>query len=1732
MRKIKFTILLTFLLIFAIKGYSQVSLIVDQTNGYTTIQQALDAAENYPGEDIVIKIADGTYYEKLILSSNTYNSLTFEAQDTTTGYVYINADAVANVDSNYAFSVRRSNVSFRKLYFNNVNSLYGRIIHLDGDTVNNVNFDNCTFYGAMIENSDDINLAILYSNARVLSSVYFQNCSFNGGSYSLYFDKSEFIANGIFIYDCVFREYTSSGIYANGLSEIVINKSLFEPFLTTTTHSAIVLDSIINSAAINSNQITLSGSSNVAITANDFEVYGMLSVTNNMIYISGTETNFGLKAINTNYEVLHNSFLIEGGLNTSAALYIIKESQTGYSGSIYNNIFSVNNDGYVLNITDNDSFNSDNNLFNYPNATNIAYINGSNYANFDELVGNNLELNSLSGDPGFLATGDLHVYISDLIYQKGAKIIDINESVLYDFDGDYRKDIPDIGADEIIPGGDVTGVIASDTTWAGIVYINQDITINAGATLYIEPGTEIIFNGNYGIFCFGTIYAEGNKNQKTLFHSSSAEHWAGITLSGSSNSYFNYCSFVNAYKTYGGAIYSENSSNTELNFCSFEKNNADNGAAIYAFNSDFYINGCIFQENTVAYNGGAIYFNQSTNQIASSVFIKNYASNMGGDIYFNLCTNSTIINNTFFKSYALNGGSCIFSYDSYVDISGCYIESMSDSGTIENDSGTVYISSSNVVGGENNISGVNPANIYSIYDLEPQFVDSTSYNFRLLSTSPFIDKGTEITYYETDADGNPRYNGSMTDIGAYEFQGEILDVYAGTDQTVCSDSAYLMAYNYSSFIGTWSAPSGLLIFSDINDPYSTVKNLQKGENIIIWTVSDGFNSLSDSVIITNLKPIANAGPDISLIADPSNFPILDINSCIVTPEAISANESAILTSVNSLLNIVPNTDFYIVAGLERGENILTWRVYLTDDASCYTEDYVNVSLGFSFYPASTAKGLSWNSPTTWNLGVPPQLGDSVTIYGTDIHVTNNDAVSSKLSITTSGSLVIDGVPGKGPTTVRAGKIYVEQNAEKFTKADSARVLISNGTLLIEPAAGDATPGLIVGTMGNVVLNPIDGGIAEIQLGKNKQIIVKQNAVYKTSSDAPASLKVTNGGRIYVEQTAEKLTDGASNNSIYVGSGGKIYVEQTAEKATANGGSSIVLGKGSKIYVEQTAEKVTGDGGKITVSGGRIYVEQTAEKAAIPQYFDFNIGNGGLVELLSTADSSIIDVNKMSINGGKLVIGNVLPKIKPAGNQNVVKAGKIYVEQNAEKSFAIDTAIIIGSDGTLEINMINYVPGKLTLASNSAMHIFEGGELLIDNNSYFVMPRSASFIDMNQYSAIPATQVTPIGIGSYLYSSSFTGINSAEYTHGQFLYWDEPNNDFYDYSNSTLKPGNGYFIKDVNYNFVKDLVGTLNAGAVSVPLSIDNRGVNLVGNPYPSAIDFDKLNLNSNIQTAIYFYDFDIHNYRIYQKDGLNLLYASNIIPTNQAFFVVADYTSALDFTNDSRVHFYTTNNLKAADKSIVFSITDNVSTDNLGFVFKDGANDAYVANEDAIELNGIDNKYISFYSVSSDNKILAIDGRPMPNSNTNILIKYVSQNSGVVTITLDQNNYPELEEINLFDTDANTFNNFVTNGSIQFNYDTPGVEKEFYLSFGKFTDLEQIPNANNVKIFAFNQKLSIISDNETINTVEVYSANGVKIINELTNSNFVEINTNLKPGVYVVKALTNSETYTSKVIIK
>ena len=81
---------------------------------------------------------------------------------------------------------------------------------------------------------------------------------------------------------------------------------------------------------------------------------------------------------------------------------------------------------------------------------------------------------------------------------------------------------------------------------------------------------------------------------------------------------------------------------------------------------------------------------------------------------------------------------------------------------------------------------------------------------------------------------------------AGSFTTEPTDIFAGPDQTVCSDSAILNAI--SPLIGTWTVASGTGVFSDDKLPNSKVKGLTLGENKFVWTsTADG---KTDTVKIT------------------------------------------------------------------------------------------------------------------------------------------------------------------------------------------------------------------------------------------------------------------------------------------------------------------------------------------------------------------------------------------------------------------------------------------------------------------------------------------------------------------------------------------------------------------------------------------------------------------------------------------------------------------------------------------------------------------------------------------------------------------------------------------------------------------------------------------------------------------------------------------------------------------
>ena len=80
----------------------------------------------------------------------------------------------------------------------------------------------------------------------------------------------------------------------------------------------------------------------------------------------------------------------------------------------------------------------------------------------------------------------------------------------------------------------------------------------------------------------------------------------------------------------------------------------------------------------------------------------------------------------------------------------------------------------------------------------------------------------------------------------------------------------------------------------------------------------------------------------------------------------------------------------------------------------------------------------------------------------------------------------------------------------------------------------------------------------------------------------------------------------------------------------------------------------------------------------------------------------------------------------------------------------------------------------------------------------------------------------------------------------------------------------------------EYTGTLNSGNQTISVTKSNNGWNLVGNPYPSYIDWDKIFPDAtNINNAVYFYDVSNNQY----ESRVDYVGASKDIPSGQGFFV-------------------------------------------------------------------------------------------------------------------------------------------------------------------------------------------------------------------------------------------------------
>jgi RHS repeat-associated protein len=149
---------------------------------------------------------------------------------------------------------------------------------------------------------------------------------------------------------------------------------------------------------------------------------------------------------------------------------------------------------------------------------------------------------------------------------------------------------------------DVAGTIASDTTWnlAGSPYIvTNSITVAAGATLTVAPGTEVRFNRNQGIWVDGTLSAVGTAASPITFTGTTEtlDWWRGISIEDAGTASFEWCDIGYAgYSSEAGILKSGSGSLTIKN--SKVHDHGGDGLRIAAGYSAFVSSGNTFSNNT------------------------------------------------------------------------------------------------------------------------------------------------------------------------------------------------------------------------------------------------------------------------------------------------------------------------------------------------------------------------------------------------------------------------------------------------------------------------------------------------------------------------------------------------------------------------------------------------------------------------------------------------------------------------------------------------------------------------------------------------------------------------------------------------------------------------------------------------------------------------------------------------------------------------------------------------------------------------------------------------------------------------------------------------------------------------------------------------------------------------------------------------------------------------------
>jgi hypothetical protein len=364
----------------------------------------------------------------------------------------------------------------------------------------------------------------------------------------------------------------------------------------------------------------------------------------------------------------------------------------------------------------------------------------------------------------------------------------------------------------------------------------------------------------------------------------------------------------------------------------------------------------------------------------------------------------------------------------------------------------------------------------------------------------------------------------------------------------------------------------------------------------------------------------------------------------------------------------------------------------------------------------------------------------------------------------------------------------------------------------------------------------------------------------------------------------------------------------------------------------------------------------------------------------------------------------------------------------------------------------------------------------------------------------------------------------------------------------------------------DVAGVVNNGILSITLYNNNQpytlGFNLVGNPYPSPINWDAASgwTKTNIDNALYYFQAGITDqytgtYSTYingiSSDGL----ATNIIPSMQGFFVHVSngsfpVTGTLGITNSVRTNDLTHAFLKSMKTDtlpllrITAGFADNGTPSDPAVIYFDSlATQLFDKNLDALKLMNTDLLVPNLYTMTSDSKRLSISAIPFPvDSIRSIPLGLKTAKDGWITFKAsDIEKMPAERYIYLVDAGAGINQDLKLNPQYRFFLKAGEYENRFSLVFSltvlnnipkEFSLLQNYPNPFNPRTtikYLIPQKCFV-----NITVYDILGKEVSKLVNEEKLSGSYEVQfdgSNLSSGVYFYRLHAGNYYKTKKLML-